>query len=333
MNDLFDLDFDLTMDDIEGCTLVEDSSASEDEKQVPDLFDGKFDISFYGLIPNTILREDTNVLTMLIQLSLDVPEARNKVVSLLRDMDVFIDHMERKIKADNIPPTVNFVQMNEIYETFHKKMVALKEAAKEITFNQVHNQSEQISEFFSGDMNVLTNSNKVSGVVTYIISTNKFDKLPKDSIAISLADRYRSLIANTTKTSEILDTFARLEEIIKNTGIGEKHSSTVSTLIKLTQYSSKSYYFTDEEVAAMEYLGFPYQVVGYERYFKSSPIKVLQERASKLNKSKSKTQEFIKNIEENKKDALKRHCLAFARKSYLCTENSKAGVNASCIYF
>lgn len=331
MEELFDLGDELTLEDVEGLTIADSDSDSSNEQESPDLFDNKFSISFYGLIPNTILREDSDVLCMLIQISLESTEARRKITSLIRMMDIFVNHMERKITSANIPSNVDIITMNSIYDTFYKKLTDMKNAAKSVNFDLNLNHDEEMEDFYTGNVTTLTNYDKVKGVIDYIISTDKFDTMPGTSVAISMADEYKQLIISTARTKEIIDSFSRLKELTSNSM--NKRSSTVETLIKLMQFSSKSYFFTDVELTAMEYLGFPYQVAGYERYFKTSPIKALTDMASGLKKSKSKVQEAYKQHNIRKEALLEKYGLIFSRKKYLCKENEKAGVNSSCIYF
>lgn len=211
-------------------------------------------------------------------------------------------------------------------------MQIIKEAAKELADTSLQEQSEQIADFFKKPA-TLTEAAKVDGVITYLISSDKYDAMPSNSLAIQLAKRYKSVIFNSSKVNDIVDKYTQLETISKTSVLNANKNPVVETLIKLSKYHLRSYLFNPEEKVAMGYLGFPHICEGYESYFKSSPMAVLAAKADGLKKSKSKAQETYKQYQERKLDTLRNNYITFARKQYVCEENQMAGVASSCFYF
>lgn len=328
ITNLFDLDFGINLEDLQECVEVVEA----EEEKVVDLFDGKFDISFFGIIPNTFLREDTNVLRMLVLLSSENMESRIRVKSLIKDMDIFLEHMTRKLKDVDKHPEVDAIEVKEVFNQFSKKYYAFKEAVNEINCDV--NLSEMGLEHMTEniDIDTLTRSDYVNTIIASIINKDTYDKTPLTSSAVTVASLYKSLRKSTTQLNEAIDSFSRLKELSVEKSDTRK-SAVVETLKRLLMYSQRSYSFSAAETQAMKYLDFPYQAIGYESASKSDPRIILDDRLKRLAKAKGKMQETYKQATARKDALLTSYSTQFQRKSYMCSLNDKAGVNMSCIYF
>ena len=354
----FDLTGGLSLGDLSDFNLEEEAQGTAQPTiEGQDLFTGRYMKDFFGLIPNTIQKESADVLRILVYLTLNAPAKRAELKALLRELHIFLDHMQIQLYAPDIPEEVDITLMNEIYTGFYEKVMVLEEAFKEVNFDldiNLPTASDALPKAVDGNIiDKMSRPDEVDKVITYLIRTNRFDNNPSTSLAIELAERYHGFSSSYSYIKEVTDAYRELrskegsKKKLKTlddyedgmSGVSSTLSagnSLKSTLKKVLTYPDRDYNYDEEsgELDAMAYLGFPCKVAFYERYFKESTKPYLDKLMEMfLKPSKSKMEQAYKLANKNKETRIQVYSNIFDRKAYICKKNAENKVNSSCLYF
>lgn len=326
------LDF---MDSLDIDEFLDFGDSNQDiENKITDEFDYRFDFSFFGLLPNTIYKEDINTILGLIDITtFESKNAREKLSNLLHDLEVLITHMEIKLN-EQLPNTFTDSDAKEFFNNFCYKVDSIKEAAESFNYHKIEEQLYNKSN--GNDLDLSTTKNILEyidrdnvEIITESLLISDYDKCPDKCPASIIEGKLRGTLKVMQQRSKILDIQAYNLEDTKNTSL----RVAVSKLQKLKDYTNTNYKYTEKEVELMKFFDFPWKVLGLESYFKPN-IEELFEQMSKDNtRAVSKKDSYRKMISEKKLNNLIALIEKIRRKAYLNEKNARLGVNAPCIYF
>lgn len=324
IEDLSDIDLDSIMAE-------DDDLQPAAEEEIIDPFSGKFDLSYYGISPNVILKENPEIIKLIISLTINSAATRKKINSLLNDMNIFRQHMEYRFEDVINHPDIPFDTASQVLTDFTRNLNAIENHAA----NYNYDMSDTDGKDFDTGLNIsnaisyLTATSNVQDYIKMIVGVDSADTNPKLCAAINIAKKYEAFIYSLDQLQDIRDRYLSIRDD-KNALANASRGALI--IADALAYSSRNYAYTNDELIVMEYYDFPYLYCGMEKYFKSSPRTILDKLISSSD-SRTKAAEKYREVEAKKTELVHKYHIYFTRKKIMCEDNAANNVNTNCIYF
>lgn len=294
IDDLDSLSLNLNLDDIEQLDSVEDSSVGV--KVLP--FPCKFYITYLGINPLVIYKENPDVLLTVIKSQLD----RIKLLELQSNMvgyqdmtsevrvEGFVDYVNKK-KIDLLSnpeiPNKDRILIDQIANTFQTNWEIYNNFINNICFKvEEFEVSPQLKSVISSATNNLSPLQVLSKQLRDIMNDLLFN--PNDEFIKYIIGVYRAE-KETTNTLSKIDS-ASNKKIVKNIFQDDAEDESDDLAKIIDTYINTDYYYTKDELKYLKLLGFPTSIAFYESYFKNdtkSSNTLIQMKASQTKKSNS----------------------------------------------
>lgn len=332
---LFEDDGDIDISDmfaegeLEEVEMLEDTSSSIATKQ--DLYDGKMDVSYYGMIPLVIYKEDPTVLTAIVNLTAQNAASKIKLANIIKEARIFLNHVEIKLKEKENREGVESEEAREVYTRLSDNIVALESAFSLFNYSTAISDKEvKVNALVNGTIKDLVDANKVQEAIASCILTDKFDRQTEVSYVSTLSGRYGSFLKVSSNIDRIVDAY---DEYINDKDLDVSKDSSLKLVDSLLKYSKTSYEYTKDELDLLKELDFPKTLAGLEKYLKSDVTPVLKELSGKTKSSRSIMEENYKQTELSNFNKLKGYYATFTRKKLIGEMNNQLGMSAVCMYF
>ena len=340
--DLGDLGF-----DIEELTPVEQSNTTHKE----DLFDFMYSITPLGINFNVILKEQPNTIKNILSLVLSHIEDRGRIKEFFRDCDIFILHMEQVL--DNMYQSNHelYDVANDIYLTFKENVNYLRSKLKVYNYNgvAVDGDSQNFNNLIKNDVDNqsafdvysitrLDVQNTIRNeIATYkhidlnnspiYLYCNEFDSLltANENISNLMVFVRQLLSISTTPTAKTLKKM--MTSGISTKEFADKSPSYRNTIIEMLDYTDTSYHYTEEEMTAMELLGFPTEICNREQFLKPNIEVIIRDKANKTKLVYNEKDFEMRNQQTSKQ------VLLWLKKAKIYIENKGNRTDMGALYF
>lgn len=343
-------DFSFDLEDL-GVDIGEESSDLQKPVATKeDSFDFMYSITPLGINFNVVLKEKPETLKNILSLVLSHVEDRGRVKEFLKDCDIFIAHMNHVL--DDMYETGH-----ELYDTANDICLIFKENVNFLRSRlRVYNYSGVAIDSDSDNFNSLIKSdgenqyafdvysltqyetqNRIRAEIAFykhkdlnnspvFLYCNEFDSLleANDNVTNLMVFVKQMLATSSSSASK------GLEKCLTSGKTGEfasKSPSYQSSVLDMIRYTKRSYEYTENEVRAMEILGFPSDICNREEFLKPNIELIIQDKANKTKLIHDDKNYDMRNYEKSK------DVLLWMKKAkvYIQSKENKADMGA--LYF